>query len=506
MPLKRTPQKTSTPKNKNKFANFVDSFRSAGAVTRSRSKKVTTPPGFPDLSESSSKGERTFVSKVNIEVGDKMPTSNKSGGNGESSQGNGDVKLETGTTKYKDVITWIRPFDGTKTDYIQFSNDCDRAFRAVEEAKVRDLINFILTKLPTSKFAFTLGTEFITWDELKRALDEHFRIRHNEKYLFRELTDMTKGTDDLFTFYNRLVSKCYEYNTFIRSTFKDKGLDFIEFRVQQAEDYALDSFIMAVGMNFRPLLRHKKPKDLQDAYNMVRDFEVGTNTDSSDNADDKLSEVLNLLKLGNNSNFTKPKINRVEEEVEKKKEQLICQICGKIGHVASKCFKLLDMNMSNNNNSFSNNNGNGNLKKNNKFNNKSNNRGGDYNNFGGYSNNRNFDNQHNFNGNNGYQSNPRNNNYYQGHNYNRNWQGGEFFPAQQQFNNGHPQARNGAYFVPQAQQFYPVDNYYGGQVRQVEYVTQPVQPQLMAICPGGVPNEQAVGGGPAVNGDHMSKD
>lgn len=509
MPLKHTPRKTSTPKNKSKFGNFVDSLRSGGAVTRSKSKKVVSTPDLPDPN---SEGEKTFVSQVEIEHSEEMTENGGSSGTGGGghNEKNGGFKLEKGDTKYKDVITWIRPFDGTKTEYIQFSNDCDRAFKAVEEVKTRDLINFVLTKLPTSKFAFTLGTDFVKWEELKKALDEHFRIRLNEKFLFRELTDMTKGKDDLFSFYNRLIAKCYEYKTFLESTFKDKGLDFINFRVQQAEEYALDSFIMAVGMNFRAMIRDKKPKNIQEAYSMLRDLEIGTGCNSSDSTDDKLSEVLNLLKLGNsnnnNNNFTKPNINRVEEEGEKAKDAMNCQFCGKIGHTAPKCYKML--NMLNNNNPTSNNNSNGNAQKNNvlskfnfKYNNKGNNRGGFNNNFDGNSNHRNFINQQGFNGNNGYQANPRNN-YYQGHNNNGNWQGGEFFPEQQQHLSGNPQARSGAYYAPQAQEFYPMGNY-GGQVRQVEYATQPTQPQMMAICPGGVPNEQGAGGSPMANENHM---
>lgn len=394
-----------------------------------------------------------------------------------------DSKGDTGT-KYKDVITWMRPFDGSKEQYMQFSNDCDRCFKAVENWKIPDLINYVLSKLNSENFAFTLGTDFKTWSELKKALDEHFRIRLNEKFLFRELTDMTKGSDDLFKFYNRLIAKCYEYKTFLKSTFEDKGTEFIEFRVAQAEEYALDSFIMAVGANFRPLIRDKKPKNIQEAYNMLRDLEIGTGMDSSDGVDAKMSEMLHLLKMGNNnSSFTKPQINRVEEVQKSNFETRICQLCEREGHTAKFCWISQNTNsgFDRYNPGSNNNNGNNYFRGNNNFKNNFPKNNPRFNNNKGYNNN----NNRNFNGhqqnrnNNNFRQNPPNN-HYRGNNY-RNWQGGEVHRGQYNFYQGQPQVRSYGYCDPHS---YDYSYHTGGRTGQVEFSTQQVQPHVAAIDQG----------------------
>lgn len=148
-----------------------------------------------------------------------------------------------------------------------------------------------------------------------------------------------KSGEELFNFFNRLVAKCHDFRKFMNSTFSDRR-ELVDARVELADEYALDTFIKAIGMNFRPLVVSRKPRTLQEAFNYLRDLEMETGCTSNDSADQKLSEVLELLKtvnLGKASNkFADPQVSRLDvpNEVGVSNNQVVCRLCDRVGHKA----------------------------------------------------------------------------------------------------------------------------------------------------------------------------
>lgn len=255
---------------------------------------------------------------------------------------------EDGTFRYKEVISWIGKFDGTATGYKGFASDCDTCFKKIEKKSYASLLMYVKTLLDKNRFAFLLGTDIRTWEDLRKLLDEHFGIRKNEKALFRNLTSMKKEEgDDLFTFYNKLLQACHEYKLFLYDTLDDKAT--VQLRVKQAEEYILDSFIMSVGSNFRAIIRDKNPSNIVEAYRILVSLEESTGTKSSDQLEDKLNEVLKLLKISKDPvSFTKPTIRRVEES-DKGATQIVCQFCDRVGHLAKNCYRIPKQNNGNGN-------------------------------------------------------------------------------------------------------------------------------------------------------------
>lgn len=162
--------------------------------------------------------------------------------------------------------------------------------------------------------------------------------------LFRQITDLKKTNEEnLFQFYNRLIAKCYEYKKFLSSTLE---VTLASSRIEQAEKYILDTFLMEVGMNFRPILIEKNPRALQEAYNMLRKMEADAGVDRSDSIEHKLNEILSQMKLSKISgwDFANPQIRQLDEvtinRFEANRGSLKCQWCDRSGHEAKDCFKI----------------------------------------------------------------------------------------------------------------------------------------------------------------------
>lgn len=156
-----------------------------------------------------------------------------------------------------------------------FANDLNKAFKAIEKKSMYSLLMFAMSKSEVSKFSFVMGASFRSWIDLKRALEEHFEIKISERLQFRELMNLTRTSGEtLFAYYNKLLNKCFEYQTFMSSTFDDKTL--VENRLNSAEQYILDSFLLEVSDNLRPHIRQKNPKTFKEAYRILRELEVST--------------------------------------------------------------------------------------------------------------------------------------------------------------------------------------------------------------------------------------
>lgn len=346
-------------------------------------------------------------------------------------------------TPYKTVITWIDSYDGSRDQYLSFSSDCDRCFAAIDPREACDLINFVLKFFDVRKFPLVRGTTYRSWAELKKALDEHFRIRRSESQLFREMLDLKKAPgEESYGFYNKLLAKCSEYKNFISTSLTDDVK--ITFKIQQAEELILESFLRSIPTNLRIPINQLKPKNIQEAYRLLREMEIETGCRASDNDNTKLDEVLELLKSTKikdepKNHFSDPKV--CSNDMQNRK---VCQLCNKPGHLAPDCRLLSRQEQGHRN---SNNSGNNNDNSN-RFN-------------------RNFD------------KNRSKRNFNSHNKNNSNW------------NNGPPQqSRQGKYnshfnSVPM-HGFQPMNPNYGqGQVPQVQFVPVMVDPNSMFMSPYG---------------------
>lgn len=322
-----SPRPTSTPKSSSKFVTFLSSFRhrnrSLGgkpiteekkdrerifeAVGRPSRSTIRQGPSIRSCSLSPSFSYSRILSNIlkdkDVEMDDLQ---NQRRANQQVNGDNDDIPA--GTAKYKTVISWIRSFDGSLEKYMRFSNDCARCFKKINPSEYQFLLCYVQGLLDENVFSFLLGAEFSTWGDLKKCLDEHFKIRLNEKMLFRQITSMKqKSGEALFKFYNRLIAKNYEYSEFLKSSSIERGI--VQSRIDQAEDYIRDTFIMAVGMNYRPVIISQKPKTIQKVYTNLVTLENAAGEPSNDNEDDKFNQVLKLLTVKDDKDkFANPEI------------------------------------------------------------------------------------------------------------------------------------------------------------------------------------------------------
>lgn len=251
-----------------------------------------------------------------------------------------------GSTPYKVVITWLNNFDLTTESYAEFKRQCDICFKAIDIQSYSSLLFYIKLQLKGPEFEFMEGTEINTWESLKEYLDEHFEIRYNERSLIFELTKITKNPNEtLFTFYNRLKTKCVNYIKFIKSHYNDETV--IKYRSYHAQKMILEIFIESIGMNLRPFVSYDNPKTIEEAYEILRKVEITTGLKSSHSTEERLSKV--LLQLENfditqdNNSITKTvSINKLTQDDHPFRDDwnATCQFCGRKGHTALKCFDM----------------------------------------------------------------------------------------------------------------------------------------------------------------------
>lgn len=244
------------------------------------------------------------------------------------------VDMMEGNAVYKHVITWIRKFDGSVEKYKRFKYDCDNCFRRIEKKSYSCLLMYVKSLLDDSIFNFILHAKIDTWEQLKIYLDEHFKIRLNERDLFKDLINLKRNDKErLFEYYNRIIGSRNEYNKCIRTSLVDKTV--VKVKLEQAEEYAVDLFVKAVGMNFRPYWITKEPDTIEKAYDLLRDMEMKSGALSS-------HEEELYLRPGEQSRTS---CHRVTEDCGDKsnaKKDIFCQICNRRGHRALKCWRFIE--------------------------------------------------------------------------------------------------------------------------------------------------------------------
>lgn len=74
------------------------------------------------------------------------------------------------------LFTWMKPFNGTKIAYMRFSNDCDRCFSQIDPRDKHDLLHYVISQLNQGEFPIVLGTDYRSWEDLKRLLMNIFKF------------------------------------------------------------------------------------------------------------------------------------------------------------------------------------------------------------------------------------------------------------------------------------------------------------------------------------------
>lgn len=180
-----------------KFKPIRELFKAPSSQSRNQSRLSNYEVLSSNCSSSthSNSSEDLPSSYISVSINKTMPNGTGKGdreeGKGKGSDNKGGLPQQ-GTACYKNVITWIRSFDGSFEKYMRFANDCDICFKAIRPTEYADLLFYVRKQLDENKFAFLLGTDFQTWEVLKKSLDEHFNIRLNERLLFRQITDLKK--------------------------------------------------------------------------------------------------------------------------------------------------------------------------------------------------------------------------------------------------------------------------------------------------------------------------
>lgn len=302
--------------------------------------------------------EELFTSNMSKNDGSKTGTVPKTGS---ESPGNAPPANIMATTPYKVVISWFHPFDGKKDSYGSFVRECDHAFKRILPKVYSDLLSYVKAQLLPARLILS-GSGYETWEDVKAACNEHFDIRFDEKAMFRELTSLRKeSNEELYSFYNRLTDKCFEFGEFLKTLYSDKNT--IKIKFDAAQDYFLDSFIAGIGENLRPTISAMKPKTIKLAYQALRELEMNTGSRSQASVGKQVSEVLDLVKemkvSNNKESFSNPAVGRnavVPMSSGQHQDSIKCQLCFKFGHVALDCDKFkqknkpLQSNQNNNNN------------------------------------------------------------------------------------------------------------------------------------------------------------
>lgn len=253
--------------------------------------------------------------------------------------------VNEGKSDYKIVIKWIRPFDGSLQQYKRFKFDCDNCFRRIEKNSSSYLLNYVKSLLDETIFKFVFQTEIDTWEKLKWYLDEHFEIRLNERVLFRDLINLKRNDKErLFEYYNRIIGSRNEYKNCICTTHVDETV--VKVKIEQAEEYAVDLFVSAVSMNFRPYLITKEPETIEKAYEILREIEMKSGALISHEEE----SLLRTCEKSKTNCRGATEENCVGEN--NAKSIIFCQICNRRGHSALKCRRLLDKILNSNQNQW----------------------------------------------------------------------------------------------------------------------------------------------------------
>lgn len=238
-------------------------------------------------------------------------------------------KMKSVKLEFRDYIQMIRPFDGTRKSYKYFISDCERVLSLVDSRMAEHLLHYIVSLVSALKLDFVLVHSKGTWSDLKSVLDEHFKNKLEPSEIIHELTEIKRGSESIFDYYNRFTVLLADYREAIRQQYSDPVV--LAHVISNAEDMALHSFVKGLNSELKSIVLIKAPSSLQEAYKISRQFEDKLKLKPETEAD-KLADTLKLLLSANNktNNFVQPSIRRTE---------VVCQFCNLTGHSADKCYR-----------------------------------------------------------------------------------------------------------------------------------------------------------------------
>lgn len=234
--------------------------------------------------------------------------------------------------QFKDVIAFIKPFDGTKEKYKFFIHGCDMAIATAEkhEIPISCILNYITVKLGELECEFVLSHNFSNWYDLKKMCDRHFGVKELQLInLVRDLCNIKQGNLSVFKYYSEVKMIVFNYNTILKNQYRtDDSL--YKAGLILIDSLALQAFENGLREDIRKAVILQNPKTLLDIYQLAQVFE------------DKESNLINIIDADNlvmsNSNLvdSTPSIKNPEVGYQENIES--CQICHKTGHFANICY------------------------------------------------------------------------------------------------------------------------------------------------------------------------
>ena len=220
--------------------------------------------------------------------------------------------------KGKYLLQWIGHFDGTKPSYVRWAEDCDRVFKEARGADIRYILGIIKRTVRNLGINLYDLEDIETWETLKNKLNALYRVESNPDDLFARIINMSrKGT--VFDYYNELLGAFRDYKRAINNLEKSSAIK--EALIGHAEGTVFSNFLRNIPDPFKMTVIALKPKDINDAYNLLNDLELKSGRGS-------YSEE--------SGNF--PRINRLGDDP----ASLVCQWCHNTGHSAPNCLLLKD--------------------------------------------------------------------------------------------------------------------------------------------------------------------
>lgn len=226
------------------------------------------------------RASKTLDSSTDISVEDKVETTVIANPEKVKKVPANSIKMSKSKFDFRDLIQMIRPFDGTKASYKHFVQDVERTLNLADAKTAELLLHYVISIISSLRLDFVLVHSKGSWKDLKLVLDEHFGKKLNSSDIINEITQIKRGTETLFEYYNKFTILLSEYSESILNQYADPVVTMHIYK--HAEKIALDSFIKGLNVELKATVLVKDPQNLQDAYKLSRHFEEKLKISPSD--------------------------------------------------------------------------------------------------------------------------------------------------------------------------------------------------------------------------------
>lgn len=253
--------------------------------------------------------------------------------------------------KYRDLITLIKSYDGSKENLEYFVSDCERCFKSCKGKVAELVLNYIKSELNALRMKFVNVLDINSWSELKKWLYEYFGIPQDANKLLNELTKMQNNSNSIFNFYIECLSKFNEYSMALREQYCNDAVT-VGHLICGASKRLLDTFTSGLDDHLKYPVRAQNFKTIEEAYEFVKELSK-FDTDQSVRGVDpiknvkmiknsvefeskfvEIQAVCQMIENVKNSDEVNPNINPNNDVVTTQRQ---CQICKRFGHISSSC-------------------------------------------------------------------------------------------------------------------------------------------------------------------------